>query len=96
MALSGPERLTLGSLRWLPGLNSFSANPDMFNMAPDKDGSDNRGRVKSEVRSEAYAMIAKIMQDAGIPVGLCKETEDMWATMEAMGLVERGCCNCTP
>jgi DNA repair photolyase len=96
VALSGPERLTLGSLRWLPGLNSFSANPDMFNMAPDKDGSDNRGRVKSEVRSEAYAMIAKIMQDAGIPVGLCKETEDMWATMEAMGLVERGCCNCTP
>jgi len=96
VASIGPERVTLGSLRWLPGLNSFFANKEIFEMALDKDGADNRGRVKFEVRSEAYAMIARIMQDAGIPVGLCKETEDMWAKMEAMDLVKRGCCNCTP
>jgi len=85
-----PERVTFGSLRAEPGLESFMPKElaKGIERPPEKRA---LGRYPKETRLKLYRQAIKIL--GGLcPVGLCEETKDIW---DALGLnTEAKSCNC--
>jgi len=103
MALVGghgvkPERITVGSLRYFPGVKTMvraSDRPgkDVFDYGREWTKTDGRFRVDYKVRVEMYRLILGYIllywEETGF--GICKETEELWGEMG----VARDICNCT-
>jgi spore photoproduct lyase len=87
-----PERVTLGTMRYFPSLPHFSSNGRAaYAYATHLEPIDGRLRVPLNVRVSMYRALAAELR--GIPVALCKETEEAWSLS---GLNHQPCvCNCT-
>ncbi len=80
-----PERVTLGSLRYFPGLRR--RNRGFPGHRCERDGPDGRMRLP---RSQRLAMYAWMIDRIEAPVGLCKEIADI-----VQELNRKPECNCT-
>lgn len=86
-----PERVTLGSLRFLPRTrNIVRAQTPSLTEYTDSFG-DGRWRIPLATRISMYEHVAGLLQEHGIPVALCKETEEL---RRGVGLA--GPCHCEP
>jgi len=87
-----PERVTLGTMRYFPSLPHFSSNGKAaYAYATQREPADGRLRVPLEVRVSMYGAMRAQLE--GMPVALCKETEEAWSLS---GLNHQPCvCNCT-
>lgn len=85
----GPERVTLGSLRALPGLSRWAPS-DVWEHAPRLDGADRRRRVPMLSRLTMYTLMKECLE---VPeLGLCKETRRVWNALGFDPLNPK--CNC--
>ena len=80
------ERVTLGTLRYFPAL--ARRNAGFPRMPGTKDGPDGRIRLPKDLRAEMYSYARGLI---GMPVALCKETEEM---VSSLGVARE--CNCVP
>lgn len=96
-----PDFVTLRTLRaqgnlrmWASRNNAVdTANP--FNDVAQhlvKDGDDNALRINPDLRLEIYQKLGKILTDAGVEWGLCKETTEV---LTKLGKLKHR-CNCLP
>lgn len=81
----GPERLTVGSLRYFPALRRRHKGFPLIRV--ERDGADGRMRVTRSLRLEMYQFVRSHLP---FPFGLCKETADLHATFNPLPH-----CNCT-
>ena len=96
-----PERITLGSLRFHPIIRQESGKRFGHTKLFDSEMvgsqcSDTRHRYRDEIREMLYSFIvAGIRERAGdIDIGLCKESEEMWAAAGLSLNKEKPACNC--
>ena len=77
------ENVTLGSLRYFPGLKRF-ARPrhggNIFSFGKDHNDPDRRRRVPVETRLRMYRRVVDVLKERrpDIPIGLCKEAESIF------------------
>lgn len=93
-----PERWTLGSLRFFPSART-RAGEDLQEMVRRQGDPDRRYRLDMSQRVGMYQDVINIIR-AWFPepvVGLCKETNGVWAALTGMysNRVLSDCCNCT-
>lgn len=94
-----PQRVTLGTPRWFPQLPYWlkrAGRKDLFfeNFKNNRElCCDRRYRVKNRV--EVYSYVIKWLRKYGYngPIGLCKETVDVWRNLDMDP--EKIVCNCT-
>jgi spore photoproduct lyase len=86
-----PEIVTLGSLRFFPGLRSHSSGDGVFEFGTDQGDPDGRWRIPFEQRAEIYRFILDRLETP--KTGLCKETAQMHSLLGfAKG---KQSCNCS-
>jgi spore photoproduct lyase len=92
IAEADPERITAGSLRYFPALPRYAVDdPELWGMAPTRDGTDGRFRLPVPIRHEAYALVRGLLPPS-TDFGICKETESVW---RRLGMDSASCrCNC--
>jgi len=85
--LVDPETLTIGSLRWFPGLENF-CEKFAFDFPKEKTV-DGRFRLKKELRLKMYSLILKNWNGN---IGICKEEKSL---LQNLGLtIDKLFCNC--
>lgn len=96
-----PDRITLGTLRYFNGLESWAKrdgrNTDIFKYGTEQTKADGRIRVMN--RGFIYKFIIKELLMGGYPldkIGLCKETDNIFKFLDQEGLkLNKKTCNCT-
>lgn len=84
----GPERVTLGSLRFFPIVPVHSRREKSVFSYGGERSVDGWMRIHRETRMEMYRLMVGRLD---VPVGLCKETVDV---VKALRLPNK--CNCIP
>jgi DNA repair photolyase len=83
------ERITLGTLRYLPGLPARSRRPEIFAACTESDG--HRFRLPRELRMEMYGFLLRSVPPQ-VQLGLCKESKQVRTAV--LGIVSAAGCNC--
>lgn len=83
------ERVTIGSLRALPGLEKL-ARDNVMDLASEVQGADNRRRIPEEERLRLYWIVLTNLKHK--EVALCKELRRVWETLDMDPEDVR--CNC--
>ncbi len=95
---TGPERITLGTLRYFPNVKSFARklgrDTSVFDVATERSPEDGRFRIPFDKRVLIYSAIFDRI-DGRVPAGLCKETARCWDAVAANCALDAKLCNCT-
>jgi hypothetical protein len=97
-----PARITLGTPRWFPALPYWllraGRGHDFFDNFTDNRELCCDGRYRLKNRVEAYVHLISTLRKYGYmgPIGLCKETVDVWEKLRFMlgMLPSEIICNC--
>lgn len=87
------ENITLGSLRYFPGLKRFAHHGSaIFSFGQDHHDPDRRRRVPVETRFNMYCKVIETIraQRPAIPIGLCKEVESIFPNL-SLPLPQKNC-----
>ncbi len=87
------ENVTLGSLRYFPGLKRFARHgSQIFSLGHDHHDPDRRRRVPTETRLNMYHRVIEVFRTRRpeIPLGLCKEVESIFPHL-SLPLPQRHC-----
>lgn len=87
------ENVTLGSLRYFPGLKRFARHGSrIFSFGHDHHDPDKRRRILVETRLNMYRKVIEIFRTRRpeVPVGLCKEVESIFPAL-SLPLPQRHC-----
>ena len=92
-AIKTLENVTLGSLRYFPGLKRFARHGSrIFSFGHDHHDPDKRRRIPTETRLSMYRKVIEIFRARRpeVPVGLCKEVESIFPAL-SLSLPQRHC-----
>ncbi len=87
------ENVTLGSLRYFPGLKRFARHGgDIFSFGRDHKDPDRRRRVPTETRLGMYRSVIEVFRERRpeIPIGVCKEVESIFPEL-SLPLPQKDC-----